>query len=129
MSDATQNKAGFADDGPVIPDHIPLWPETAADKMKIDVTVSKDSQVWVLHNQPFPNYLEWIEFDAETGLMSFVTAQGKIQELGMTIHSPMSEYVALAKDVRTILVQDKEIKDMGIVPLTVRKFYNSGEDE
>ena len=109
----TWSKTGSAPDSP-------LWPK-AADRMKIDVTVNADAQVWVLHDQPFPDYLEWIEFDVPTGTMTFITAGGKLQDLGLTIYSPMKELVARANDICTIYLRDGQIRDMGMVRLVIRK--------
>lgn len=99
---------------------IPVWPGSVAARMKVDVAVSPDGKVLVLHDQPFPSYLEWVEFDAETGEMTFVTSEGKIQGLGLTIFAPMNKHVAKAHDVCTICVRNNEIRDMGLVPMTVR---------
>ncbi|QQG37207.1 MAG: hypothetical protein HYS17_05450 [Micavibrio aeruginosavorus] len=99
---------------------IPVWPGSVSARMKVDVAVSPHGQVLVLHDQPFPSYLEWIEFDAESGEMTFVTAGGKIQGLGLTIFAPMNRHVAKAHEVCTICIRNNEIRDMGLVPMTVR---------
>lgn len=104
----------------VSPD-VPVWPGSAAAKMKIDVAVNPDGQVLVLHEQPFPDYLEWIEFDFDTGELTFITPGGKLHDLGMIIHPPMNKYVAAAKEVCTICIRNEEIRDMGLVPLVIHK--------
>lgn len=121
MQDQPQTGGFVFDEGTVPAADLPVHPP-AASKMNIDVTVNDKSEVWVIHDQAFPDYLEWVEFDVESGVMTFVTPGGKIQDLGLTIHPPMSNYVARAKDVCAIWVQDKEICDINLVPLTVR--YN-----
>lgn len=100
----------------------PVWPSTAASAMKIEVVVNEDGMVWVLHDAPFPDYLEWIEFDSDIGLMTFVTAGGKIQGLGLTVHQPMRDYVAMADEVCMIMLREKEVRDMALVPLTVQGY-------
>lgn len=100
---------------------LPVWPK-AVDAMKIEVAVNAECQVWVLYDRPFPDFLDWIEFDVPTGAMTFITAGGKLQDLGITIHSPMKEFVAEARDVYTICLQGKKhIRDAGLVRLIVRK--------
>lgn len=101
----------------------PIWPGTSANQMKIEVAVNAEGKVLVLHEKPFPDYLEWIEFDAKTGLMTFITAGGKLQELGLAIYEPMTKYVLKAKDVCVICVRSGEIRDMGLVPLTIHNYY------
>lgn len=111
---------GFGKTETVSPD-TPVWPGSAAAKMKIDVAVNPDGQVLVLHEQPFPDYLEWIEFDFDTGELTFITPGGKLHDLGMIIHAPMNKYVAAAKEVCTICIRNEEIRDMGLVPLVIHK--------
>lgn len=104
----------------------PVWPGTSAAQMKIEVAVNAEGHVLVLHEKPFPDYLEWIEFDAQTGLMTFITAGGKLQELGLTIFPPMTKYVLKAQNVGVICVRGGEIRDMGLVPLTIHNYYEGG---
>jgi len=104
----------------------PVWPGSASSKMKIDVAVNAEGKVLVLHEKAFPDYLEWVEFDAQTGEMTFITAGGKLQDLGLIIHPPMNKHVARAHEVCTICVRNNEIRDMGLLPLTVRN-KNEGD--
>lgn len=97
----------------------PVWPQAAL-TMKIDVAINKNADVWVLHDQPFPDYLEWIEFDADSKIMTFITAHGKLQDLGIPIHPPMDAVVARARRVYTVYIRDGIIRDMGLLALTVR---------
>lgn len=107
------------ENAPEIPADFPVLP-AAAPQMNIDVVVNRDHKVWVLHDRPFPDYLEWIEFDAATGAMTFIAAGGKLQDLGMTIHPPMDKYVKEAKEVCVMMIRDGAVRDMGMVPLTVQ---------
>ncbi len=99
---------------------LPVWPRDAAAQMKIDITVNAEGHVMVLHDQPFPDYLEWIEFDTDKGEMTFITPEGKMQNLGMIIHAPMNKYVARARNICTVCIRDGVVRDLGIVPLLVR---------
>lgn len=112
----------FEQSAPVMADGgtFPVWPKPAAALMKIDVAVNAEGGVLVLHDKAFPDYLEWIEFDADTGEMTFITAEGKLQDLGMIIHAPMSKHVARASQVCTVCIRNGEVRDLGIVPLLVR---------
>lgn len=98
---------------------IPVWSKSINDQMKVDVAVSADGKVVVLHDRPFPDYLEWVEFDARSGEMTFVTAGGKLQDLGLMIYAPMNKYVSRAMDVCVICIRNHEVRDMGLLPLVV----------
>lgn len=98
---------------------LPVWP-AASNGMTLDIAVNPDSSIWIIHDRHFPDYLEWVEFDTKSRQITFVTAGGKIQNLGITIHPPMDAYVARATEVCVVLMRDKQIRDMGLLPLTVR---------
>lgn len=121
MSETRERNRAFPGTKPVIPDSLPLWP-AATLGMKIDVAVNEDSKIWVIHDKPFPDYLEWVEFDKEAGVLTFVTATGKIQDLGMQIHAPMDDFLAQAGEVCVLMVRDGQVRDMGRVPLTVQDY-------
>jgi hypothetical protein len=98
----------------------PVWtPATPA--MKVDVAINKDGMVWVLHDKPFPDYLEWIEFDFDTKIMTFITAGGRLQDLGIPIHPPMDENLARARSVFVMYLHEGQVRDMGKLPLIVQK--------
>ncbi|GEM_PF-1267119 len=106
-------------DAPELPPEYPVLADVAP-QMKIDVVVNRDNMLYVLHDKPFPSYLEWIEFDAATGAMTFITAGGKMQDLGMVIYPPMDKFVMEAKEACVMMIRDKKVRDMGLVPLTVQ---------
>lgn len=106
---------------------IPVWSKSINDQMKVDVAVSSDGKVLVLHDKAFPDYLEWVEFDAKSGEMTFVTAGGKLQGLGLMIYAPMNKYVARALEVCVICIRNDEVRDMGLLPLVVHNREEGGK--
>lgn len=101
----------------------PVWADATA-TMKIDVAINKDGMVWVLHDQPFPDYLEWIEFDPDSKIMTFITAGGRLQNLGIPIHPPMDENLARARSVFVMYLHNGDIRDMGKLPLIVQQNFS-----
>lgn len=98
----------------------PLWHD-AVSGMTVDIAMNKDGMVWVLHDRPFPDLVEWAEFDRHGHILTFITRGGKLQNLGIPIHPPMHDALVKAKGVYIMLVQDGEIRDMGLLPLVTRK--------
>lgn len=88
--------------------------------MLIDVSVNKNSEVWVFHNKPFPNVLEWIEYDAEESSLVFVTKGGRLNDLGIKIGPLMHKYLHKANEAAAFLVFDNQIHDVARVPIIVR---------
>jgi len=92
-----------------------------AEKMNVEFVVNEDAEIWVLHDQPFPAILHWVEYDQETNIVTFVTHDGKIQDLGMVIAKPVGEILIDADEICAMLMQDGQIRDIGIVPVIVRE--------
>ncbi len=102
-----------------IPPEVPVNPDLT-EEMLVDIAVNKDSDVWVFHNEPFPGVLEWAEYDMEEEKLTFITKQGRLNDLGIEIKPLMSKYLRKAKSVTAYLVNDKKLHDFIEVPLLVR---------
>ena len=92
-----------------------------AEKMNVEFVVNEDAGIWVLHDRPFPAILHWVEYDQETNIVTFVTHDGKIQDLGMILPKPVGEILMDADEISAILMQEGEIRDIGIVPVISRE--------
>lgn len=110
------------DDAPekTIPAHVPVNADLTSE-MLIDVTVNKESDVWVFHDRPFPEVLEWIEYDVDDARLVFVTKGGRINDFGIRIGPLMEKYLQKAEQVDAYLVKDKQIHDYIRVPLVTRR--------
>jgi len=73
-----------------------------------------------LHDQPLPDILKWVEFDADLETVTLVTEGGKLQDLGIKIPSDMSYYIENAMELTTMLVKDGKVADFAIVPMLTR---------
>jgi len=100
-------------------DNVPVYPDLA-DQIKVDLVLNEKGRIWVLHDRPFPDVLEWIEFDADTNDLTFVTAKGKIQNLGIVIPRSFRKYIKRANFLNTMQINGDKIEDAGIIPLVSR---------
>ena len=94
--------------------------KTLATMMTVDLMVNERGNIWVLHDKPLPMILNWAEYDADLATLTFVAQDGEALELGMTIHKPLQKPMSLAREIYVVLMSGEEIKDMYILPLTVR---------
>lgn len=95
-------------------------PTTLARMMTVDLMVNERGNIWVLHDKPLPMILNWAEYDADLATLTFVAQDGEALELGMTIHKPLQKPMSIAREIYVVLMSKEEIKDMYILPLTVR---------
>lgn len=103
----------------IIPDGIPVNPDLTS-KMLIDIAVNKNSDVWVFHDKPFPELLQWAEYDIDDGRLVFITKGGMINDFGLEIQPLMRKYLRKADTIDIILVYDQKIQDYGRLKLITR---------
>ena len=96
-------------DSPVLP---PL-----ATCMKVDFLYNQEGGVWLLHDKPLPDILKWVDYDADTGIVTLNTAQGKTQQLGLPIPAEAIPRLTKAVEITVLLINNGKIMDFAIVPL------------
>ncbi len=102
-----------------LPEDYPLR-HTMASQMHVELVVNDDAGVWVLHDQPFPAILHWAEYDEENNELTFITHDGKIQDLGMKIPNDIGDILLDADEICAMYMKDGKVQDIGIVPIMVR---------
>ncbi|MEC8664285.1 MAG: hypothetical protein VXY16_02305, partial [Pseudomonadota bacterium] len=99
-----------------LPAHIPVNP-ILTDQMKVDVMVNKEGHIWVCHDRPFKEYVDWIEFDADAGRLIFVTQGGRLNDFGIQIKPLMAKYIKKADTADLLLMKNKKLHDFSRVAL------------
>lgn len=106
-----------------LPADLPIHrPMTA--RVNVDLLVNKDSEVWLLHDAPFPGIVQWAEYDVDMDSLCFVTEDGKTQDLGLRIQPAMRKYLRQGQKIDAVLIKDKKIHDFTRIPLLVRETMN-----
>jgi hypothetical protein len=99
---------------------LPVYP--SLDKtMETSLVLNEKGHVWLLHNQPFPSVLNWAEYDARQKSLSFISYEGKIIDMGITIHKPFHARLMKLNQIATILLHEGKICDFYIIPLISRQ--------
>jgi len=106
-----------------LPAHIPVNP-ILTDQMKVDVMVNKEGHIWVCHDRPFKEYVDWIEFDADAGRLIFVTQGGRLNDFGIQIKPLMAKYIKKADTADLLLMKNKKLHDFSRVALVTRQLVN-----
>ncbi|MDD3020323.1 MAG: hypothetical protein PHX61_04990 [Alphaproteobacteria bacterium] len=105
----------------VIPENAPVLPSIVSGGRDAELMVNADGDAAVLYNQPLPEEIDWVEYDMDLALLTFVTYGGKVQGLGMKIHKPFRKYLSKAKEIMLIYMEDAKIpRDIYTAKLVVR---------
>ncbi len=99
------------------------YPRTLADMMTVSLVMNENGEVMMLHDQQFPFYLNWAEFDADLGVLSFVGFQGATIDFGMTIPRNMHKQIMKNAQMRSVLIQNHDIVDCYFIPFIKRKTF------
>jgi len=89
--------------------------------MRVDILYNREGGVWVLHDQPMPDALKWVEYDAASETVTLVTQGGRIADPGLKIPSEKSFYLERAMEVTALLMKDGFVTDFAIVPMVASK--------
>ncbi len=105
----------------VIPENAPVLPSIVSGGRDAELMVNADGDAAVLYNQPLPEEIDWVEYDMDLALLTFVTYDGKVQGLGMKIHKPFRKYLSKAQEIMLIYMEDAKIpRDIYTAKLVVR---------
>lgn len=91
-----------------IPVGAPVLPSIVSGDRDAELVVNADGLAMVLYNQPLPEPIEWVEYDMDLAILTFVTWEGKVQGLGMKVHKPFRRYLSKAQEIVLIYMEDAE---------------------
>lgn len=90
----------IAPDAPVLP--------TLASQCECELLVKEDGSTMVLYTKPLIEEIEWVDYDIDLSMLTFVTWSGKVMGLGMKIHRPFRRYLRLGKEVVFVHMENGE---------------------
>ena len=103
----------IAPDAPVLP-NMTSW-------CKVDFVVNEKGDALVVFDQPMPELVDWVEFDADVHMVTFVTYTGKIFSLGAPLSRPFRDGLRKGLDVLLIQVEPDLKNQGGMLPVMVDK--------
>jgi hypothetical protein len=87
--------------------------------MRVGILYNRDGGVWLLHDQPMPDALKCVEYDAISETVTLITGSGRIADSGLKIPAEKSFYLERAMEVTAVLMKDGFVTDFAIVPMVV----------
>lgn len=84
---------------------------------KVDYVVNDAGQSMVVYDQPMPEMVDWVEFDADVRMITFVTWTGKIFSLGAPLSKPFCDNLMKGLTVQLIQVMPDPKVQGGMIPV------------
>lgn len=89
----------------------------ASNSMLVEIGVSTSGEVYIFHEKPLVERLNWAEYDTDLEELHFVNEEGKIQNMGFKVNSDIAETVKAATRVFIIHIENAQSKSIVEIPL------------
>lgn len=93
-----------------------VLPSMVSGDRSAELLVNEEGQAMVLYDQPLPIFVDWVEYDVDLSLLTFVSFGGEIMGLGMKIHKPFRPCLSQSKQIMLIYMENGE---------QIGSFYNA----
>lgn len=89
----------------------------AVKAMKLDLAVSEGGDVYVFHEKPMPEKLNWVEYDRAALKLYFISHKGRIQGLGMKVAQTLDNTIAQSRRIFIVYREHNEVQTIFEMPL------------
>lgn len=90
-------------------------------RMEVDLVISDDERVWLLHDKPLDGPLRWVEYDADDHTLSLVYRNGSVAPLGTRIAKNVRRKMNKGTKIYVVCLMDETIVDFYDLSLVVRQ--------
>ncbi len=97
-------------------DEMPVLPE-AVKGMKLDLAVSDIGEVYIFHEKPMLERVNWVEYDRDVFKLYLISEKGRIQGVGMKVRKSLDDVISQAKRIYLIHRENGENKSAFEMPL------------
>lgn len=92
----------------MIPPDALVLPSVVSGDRSAELLVNEEGQAMVLYDKPLPIFVDWVEYDVDLSLLTFVSFGGEIMGLGMKIHKPFRPCLSQSKQIMLIYMENGE---------------------
>lgn len=85
----------------------------------LDLAVNAEGRVYVFFEGSPPEPVEYVIYSIDDSTLTFISNSGRLQDIGMTVHSPMRKYMRNAKEIHLISFKDNIPTEVSTVPMVV----------
>lgn len=97
-------------------DDLPILAD-AKDQMVLEIGVGSTGEVYIFHSKPFQERINWVEYDAKSANIYFISEHGRVQNMGIKIFPKLEERMKNTKRVFMFHVEDGQSKSIVEMPM------------
>jgi hypothetical protein len=89
----------------------------------VELAINDRAEAIVFHNKPFVKDLSWVEFDLDTGQLTFVMDSGDIRDFMIPVKPELFRHMQNAFQVLFVLMDEQtgEPVEGGYIPLILHR--------
>lgn len=108
---ATKNEPKFSMDHLPSVDDVPVLPGLRK-LMDVDLAVNADGRVYIFYDGKIVEDTEYVLYSIDDASLHLVSANGRIQDIGMTVHKPMRKYMRGADNIYIIEMRNGTVANI-----------------
>lgn len=107
------------DDLPSV-DELPMLPGLRT-SMDVDLAVNAEGRVYLFYDGKIAEDTEYALYSIDDSSLTLVSMNGRIQDIGMTVHKPMRKYMRNGEHIYIIEMQDGNPGQIIKVPMLIHE--------
>jgi hypothetical protein len=87
--------------------------------MDVDLAVNADGRVYIFYDGVIAEDTEYVLYSIDDSSLHLVSLNGRIQDIGMTVHKPMRKYMRGADNIYVIEVKEGSVGNIINIPMVI----------
>lgn len=87
--------------------------------MDVDLAVNADGRVYIFYDGKIAEDTEYVLYSIDDASLHLVSANGRIQDIGMTVHKPMRKYMRGTDNIYIIEMKDSAVGNIINIPMII----------
>jgi hypothetical protein len=109
----TMNELPSVEEMPVLPGMRKL--------MDVDLAVNADGRVYLFYDGKISEDTEYVLYSIDDSSLHLVSKNGRIQDIGMTVHKPMRKYMRGADNIYIFEMKDGAVANITNIPMIIHE--------
>ncbi|MGH1455773.1 MAG: hypothetical protein ACRBDI_03240 [Alphaproteobacteria bacterium] len=102
-------------------DEMPVL-DGAADTMKMTLAAGASGTIYVFHEKPFPEPVNWVEYNADSAMLIFISSVGRMQPIGLKVPKQLANVIDTQNKIIVSHLVNGEEKQVFEMPLVRQKY-------
>ncbi len=103
-------------------EELPVLPDMRSG-MDVDLAVNADGKLYVFHEKPNPEEIEYVIYDIHGSRLVFIGKNGRIQDISMAVQDAMRTHMKKAENICLVQIKDGQPYQTHNVPFVIENHW------